>query len=107
MAKEMEPQRWARDVDLDQGVGQDVDQAALLAAILAQREGQAVPVSGPEWTSMVRPPAIPGTFQDKYAKVMTPVRAIAFGVLWATWDWKRGGFVVLVLILIVAIIKTR
>lgn len=107
MAKEMEPQRWARDVDLDQAVGQDVDQAAIIAAILAQREGQMVPVAGPEWTSVFRPPAIPGTFQDKYVKAGIPVRALAWFALWVTWDWKRGAFVALVVILIAAIFVTR
>jgi hypothetical protein len=107
MAKEMESRRRTIDIDLDHAGGQDLDQAALIAAILAQREGHMVPVAGPDWAAQFRPPAIPGTLQDKYAKAGMPVRAVAFFFLWVTWDWKRGAFVLLVLALITAIFITR
>lgn len=103
MAKEMQS-RGGHDLD---HAGPDVDQAALLAAILAQHEGQAVPVSGPEWASQFRPPAIPGTIQDKYAKAGLPFRGLGFFLLWITWDWKRGAFVVVLLLLVFAIFMTR
>jgi hypothetical protein len=104
MAKEMEPRRWA---EMDQPPGQDVDQAALIAAILAQSDGRMVPVAGPDWASQFRPPAVPGTIQDKYAKASLPARFLAFCILWVTWDWKRGAFVAVVVLLIAAIFVTR
>jgi hypothetical protein len=107
MAKEMESQRRTIDIDLDQDTGQEVDQAALIAAILAHQEGRMVPVAGPDWAAQFRPPAIPGTIQDKYVKAGLPVRFLAYCVLWVTWDWKRGVFVLLVLSLIALIFVTR
>jgi hypothetical protein len=66
-----------------------------------------VPVAGPDWAAQFRPPAIPGTFQDKYAKAGLPVRFLAFCMLWVTWDWKRGAFVLVAFLLIAAIVVTR
>ncbi|MEV0151571.1 MULTISPECIES: hypothetical protein [unclassified Nonomuraea] len=104
MAKEMEPRGWA---ELEHAGDQGMDQAALIAAILAQNAGPAAPVVGPEWASQVRPPAIPGTIQDKYAKMVTPIRAALMFGLWVTWNWKYGAFVAVVLALIALLIKTR
>lgn len=104
MAKEMEPRRWA---ELEHAQGQELDQVALLQAILAQNAGPASPVLGPEWASQLRPPAVPGTVQEKYAKAGLPVRVVAFFFLWITWDWKRGAFVLASLLLIAAIFVTR
>lgn len=104
MAKEMEPRRWA---EMDQPPGQDVDQAALIAAILAQSSGPSSVVAGPDWASQFRPPAIPGTIQATYAKAGIPARALGFFLLWITWDWKRGAFVAVVLLLLAAIFVTR
>lgn len=109
MAKEMDRRRTI-DIDLDQHTGSSldhVDQAELIAAILAQREGQVVPVAGPDWASQFRPPAIPGTVQDKYTKALLWIRGVAFFLLWVTWDWKRGAFVLTVAGLITAIFIYR
>jgi len=107
MAREMEPRRRDIEIDLDHTPVQELDQAMLIEAILAQRSGPAVPLAGPEWASQLRPPAIPGTVQDKYVKVGLPARVAAYAVLWVTWDWKRGAFVLLVLGLLTAIVVTR
>lgn len=104
MAKEMEPRRWA---EVEHAGGPDMAQLEALAAILAQSAGPASPTLGPEWASQFRPPAIPGTIQEKYAKMGLPARGAAFFVLWVTWDWKRGAFVALALALIVLILATR
>lgn len=104
MAKEMEPRRWANTEHAPVPV---LDQEALLEAILARNAGPVAPVLGPEWASQFRPPAIPGTVQEKYVKAGLPVRAVAFFFLWITWDWKRGAFVALALALITLIFVTR
>jgi hypothetical protein len=107
MAKEMESRRRTIDINLDHATGQELDPADLLAAILAQNAGPAVPAFGPEWASQFRPPAIPGTVQEKYVRAGLPVRGVAFFLLWITWDWKRGAFVALALALITLIFVTR
>lgn len=62
---------------------------------------------GWEWAQQVRPPAIPGTVQDKWANVATPIRAVALGILWFTWHWARMAAlgIVLALLFILIIIK--
>lgn len=60
-----------------------------------------------EWSQQVRPPAISGTVQDKFAKGVTPIRAVALFLLWITWHWTRAAAlgVVLLLITILLVIK--
>lgn len=60
-----------------------------------------------EWAAQLRPPAIPGTVQEKWANIATPIRAVALGILWITWHWARVAAlsILLALILILIIIK--
>jgi hypothetical protein len=104
MAKEMEPRGDAR---LVQPMDHEVDQAEVLAHLLAQYATPAGPTAGPDWASQLMPPYIPGTVQEKYAKGTLPLRLLGIFLTWVTWDWKRGAAVGLFIILIVTLIVTR
>lgn len=95
----------------------------------AVRTGMARPIgpAGPEWApepqiitpiptgshldrdfvTQITPPALAGTIQEKWAKVVTPFRALAFFFLWITWHWARSAALVLFLILILIFILVK
>ena len=86
----------------------DVDTDALISALLDHYTAtNSTIITGPEWATQVRPPAIPGTIQDRYVKATLWLRLIGFAIVWVTWDWKRGGFVALVTVLILVVVHTR
>lgn len=111
----MSLERMTPDLELEEIVPAIVEEtledrrdheAALLEALLSQR-GSAQVMHGPEWAAQFRPSAIPGTFQAKYTATLLPVRALAWFLMWVTWDWKRGAFVLAVAVLVVAIVQSR
>lgn len=111
----MSLERMTPDLELEEKVPAIVEEtladrrdheAALLEALLSQR-GSAQVVHGPEWAVQFRPPAMQGTFQAKYTNTLLPLRAVGWFILWVTWDWKRGAFVLAVAVLVVAIVQAR
>jgi hypothetical protein len=60
-----------------------------------------------EWATQIRPPALSGTLQEKWAKAVSPFRAMAFGFLWLTWHWARTAALTVVLTLIIILIIVR
>lgn len=60
-----------------------------------------------EWSQQVRPPAIAGTVQEKWAKIASPVRAVALFILWITWHWTRAAALGLVLLLITVLLLVK
>lgn len=60
-----------------------------------------------EWSQQLRPPAIPGTVQDRWANVAVFLRAPALALLWITWHWARVAALTIVLVLIIVLIIVK
>lgn len=57
-----------------------------------------------EWSQQLRPPAITGSVQEKWAKAAIPIRAFALFLLWITWHWTRVAALALVVSLVAVLI---
>ncbi|MGS2646419.1 hypothetical protein [Streptosporangium sp. G12] len=59
------------------------------------------------WANQVRPPYIDGTVQEKWSKVVVPVRVLALFTLWITWHVARCAALLVVLVLLLVLVLVR
>lgn len=60
-----------------------------------------------EWAQQITPPALSGTIQEKWAKIVAPFRALLLSGLWITWHWARFAAASVVVALVLILIKVR
>lgn len=64
-------------------------------------------VEGWEWASQAAPPYVSGTWQEKWSKIITPLRYPALFWLWITWHWARFAALCVLITLVYILIVTR